>query len=249
MELLYYIVSHYLPWTKSTLQPLLKWFKTLPKTLYWLHISWKLSGQHLRFSLQHCSNLHIIILISHLDPHELKPQGKRHTHVSTTCTISNHQQKHWPFYVYFSFHNQATGTMASIPSPPNSIFLFNVKSLFAVLHCKATIIYTAFVAATIDFLFLNSLNKSQTGQLVWMSPLSLLLSASPRLSYLCFIFLSFLAKLSPLSFPLFLTHWCNVLLYFCHWYCLVCFQGPEVKKKKKKFNPVWTEEAALTAAA
>lgn len=67
--------------------------------------------------------------------------------------------------------------MASIPSPPNSIFLFNVKSLFAVLHCKATNIYTAFVAATIDFLFLNSLNKSQTGQLVWMSPLSLLPSA------------------------------------------------------------------------
>lgn len=140
--------------------------------------------------------------------------------------------------------------MASIPSPPNSIFLFNVKSLFAVLHCKATIIYTAFVAATIDFLFLNSLNKSQTAQLVWMSPLTLLPSASPRLSYLCFIFPSFLAKLSPLNFSLFLTHWCDVLLYFCRWYCLVCFQGPEVKKKeRKKFNPVWTEEAALTAAA
>lgn len=62
-ELLYYIVSHYLPWIKSTFQPLLKWFKTLQKTLYVADIL-KAFWTTLKVffaTLSPCSNLHIVI--------------------------------------------------------------------------------------------------------------------------------------------------------------------------------------------
>jgi len=106
------------------------------------------------------------------------------------------------------------------------------------------------VAAAIDFLFLNSLNRSQAVQRLWISlspPFSLSLTSPDFLTYAPSSFQSFTSQLSSLSarFPLVAVMFCSASVTGA--VSSVGSRDPEVKKKN--LNPVWSEEAALTAAA
>lgn len=80
-------------------------------------------------------------------------------------------------------------------------------------------------------------NWAAYGSLLSLSPsVSLCLSLPNCLSHLSFVFLIFIFELSSLSFLLFLTHWCDVLLYFCHWYARSVFKTQRLKKVESSLD-------------
>lgn len=91
------------------------------------------------------------------------------------------------------------------------------------------------VAAAIDFLFLNSLNRSQAVQRLWISlspPFSLSLTSPDFLTYAPSSFQSFTSQLSSLSarFPLVAVMFCSASVTGA--VSSVGSRDPEVKKKK-----------------
>lgn len=130
------------------------------------------------------------------------------------------------FYVCFSFHNQAAAYHGVSFSP---------QTVFSLLMCSHRLLWATVKPPLFGCLggchYWFPVSQFSKPKPNWAAYISL-----TRLSHLSLVFLTFISKLSPLSFRLLLTHWCNVLLYFCRCYAWAVSKTQRLKKVESSLD-------------